>query len=282
MPTLETIVDAPSELHEALVAEFSEIGFDSFRSEGTALRSYRQHAGDDSKVEIDARVRDVLQRYRVAGRPHHTVHPDRNWNADWEASVRAVSVGRFVIAPDWDLPAEESAGITIRINPKMSFGTGHHESTRLALRLLDHLLAPNDRVLDAGTGTGVLAIAAIKLGAAHAVAIDVDEAVKANFNENSRTNQVAESVTFLSGPVGIAKGREFDLIVANINRAVLLDSLDRFNEILPVGGTLILSGLLRTDQSMMISAASGAGFDPVEQLGEGEWWACGFRKRGNG
>ncbi len=282
MPTLETICDAPSELHETLVAELAEIGFESFRSDGSSLRSYRQHADEESKLEIDARVRELLGRYRVDCQPHHAIHPDRNWNADWEASVRAVSVGRFVIAPDWDLPSEDSPGIVIRINPKMSFGTGHHESTRLALRLLERMLAPDDMVLDAGTGTGVLAIASIKLGASHAVAIDIDEAVRENFIENARANQVTENVTFLSGPVGAAKGRRFDLIAANINRTVLIDSLVVFNEILSARGSLILSGVLGTDRDLMTSAASDAGFVAVEELDEGDWWACGLKKSGNG
>lgn len=282
MPTLETILDVPSELHETLVAEMAELGFDSFRSDGNSLKAYRRQASGLSKVEIDARVREVLAKYRVELQPHYTIHADRNWNAEWEASVRAVSAGRFVIAPDWDLPPEDSLATTIRINPKMSFGTGHHESTRLALLLLEKLVAPEDRVLDAGTGTGVLAIASIKLGAAHAVAIDIDEAVRENFNENARANQVTDSVTFLSGPVGVAKGSQFDLIAANINRAVLLDSLAVFSEMLVAGGTVILSGLLRTDKDLMMSAASDAGFVAVEDICEGDWWACGLKKGGNG
>lgn len=282
MPTLETILEAPPDLHEALVAELAELGFHTFQSDGNALKSYCPHANDDSKLEVDARVREVLTRYHVDGQPHHTIHSDRNWNAVWEASVKAVTVGRFVIAPDWELPPKDSPGVIIRINPKMSFGTGHHESTRLALLLMDKLVAPEDRVLDAGTGTGVLAIASIKLGAARAVAVDIDGSVRQNFSENARANQVAERVTFLAGPVDVAKGKQFDVVVANINRSVLLDSLMLFNEMLTVGGYLILSGLLRTDKEVMMSAASGAHFMAVEEVDEGEWWACGFKKRGNG
>ncbi len=282
MPTLEIILGVPAELHDPLVAELADIGFESFCSDGNALRSYRRHTDDDSQRELDVRIREVLEHYRVTCQPEYAIHADRNWNARWEASVRAISVGRFVIAPDWDLPPKDAAGVTIRISPKMSFGTGHHESTRLALRLLEKVLRLNDIVLDAGTGTGILAIAAAKLGAAKVVAIDVDDAVRENFSENARANQVAESVTFISGSVRAAVGQKFDLIVANINRAVLLDSLYLFYEMLSRRGSLILSGLLRTDRHVMMKAASGAGFAKSEELEEGDWWSCVLRRRGDG
>ena len=282
MPTREISVEAPSDLHEILLAELAALGFEAFTSDGNRLRAYRQVTlGTPAETTADSErtlVADLLARYGIAGPPACFVHEDRNWNAEWEASIRPVRVGGFLIAPEWDLSDPAFEATLIRINPKMSFGTGHHESTRLALRLLEECVRPGDVILDAGTGTGILAIAAVKLGASRAVAFDTDASVEENFRENARLNGVADRVAFVTGTLEQVPPEAVDVLVANINRNALIEYLEQFERRLSPGGVLILSGLLVSDRSTMIDTVLSRHLKLGKELVESEWWSCSARK----
>jgi len=224
-------------------------------------------------------VREALNaRLRAAGYEEaltaNTVR-DRNWNAVWEQSLDPVRVGPFLVCPtNASVPRHPSDPIPLRIDPKQSFGTGHDATTRLALRLLADTVSPDDRVLDVGTGTGILAIAACRLGAEAAVGVDTDPAAITNARENGPQNNVADCVTIRSGSVEVVSGAPFDVIVANITRGTILELLPEFHRLLSRNGTLILSGLLDGDGNQMREALSDQALSVQTEDTENGWWAA--------
>ncbi len=197
----------------------------------------------------------------------------RNWNKDWEDSITPVRASeRFIIAPSWNAQPEEDGAIVLIIDPKMSFGTGYHATTRLMLRLLERRLRPGDRVLDVGAGTGVLSIAAALLGAGRAVGVDTDEWAYENALENLERNRVAEKVEMHLGSIEHAAG-VFDLVLANITLADNIRFLPEFRKFIAPGSRLALSGFYTSDLDAFRSAASDSGFRIVEEISEEEWSA---------
>jgi ribosomal protein L11 methyltransferase len=166
------------------------------------------------------------------------------------------------------------------VDPKMSFGTGHHESTRLLLSLMPRLIAPGAHVLDAGTGTGILAIAAAKLGAGRVVAYDNDPWIEENARENLAANGVADRVALRIGDVASIDEADFDVVLANINKHVLLGDLVPFARLLRPRGFLALAGLLTADRDEMMAAAARAGYRIRVEASENAWWAVYFERGG--
>ncbi len=141
---------------------------------------------------------------------------DQNWNEQWEETISAQTIGRFYVKPTWDNSTVPPDKILLEIDPKMSFGTGYHETTRLMLRFLPDVLEEGDHVIDAGTGTGILSIAAIKLGAKSAFAFDIDEWSINNTLENIILNGVSKKITVREGSSEVILGEEkADVLLAN-------------------------------------------------------------------
>jgi len=200
----------------------------------------------------------------------------QNWNAIWEASIQPVHVSnRIVIAPSWSGYAAQDNEIVIVIDPKMSFGTGFHESTRLMIRLIERWIREGARAIDVGTGTGVLAIAAVKLGASHAIGVDIDEWAEDNAGENIERNDVRDQVEIYIGSVERAEGT-FDLILSNITRNDNIALLPEYAKMLNPGGRLILSGLYVHDEEAVLLACSRYGFEKADEEIENEWIALTF------
>ena len=278
MPTasLELALPVPPDLRGWAVADLAAWGFDGFVEDDDALRAYIAAPAFDGALR--ARLDGWLRACGLPADYATTEIPPTNWNAAFEASVPPIAVPPFLVRPSWRTAGPEHAGLTdLVVDPKMSFGTGQHESTRLVLGLLPDLVRPGDRVLDAGTGTGILAIAALKLGAASALAFDVDEWAESNARENFDRNGVGDRAEVRIGAVEVVPETGFDLVVANIHREVLLDLLPALRARLRPGGTLALAGLLRADADAMREATTAAGFAPLEEATEGAWWAWAGR-----
>ena len=279
MKTVELVLDVPDRYHEFLIAELADLDVESFAEEDDRLRAYvpatRWSAPRREHVERWLRAHDLPSVFE------ERVVPDENWNARWEETVRPLAVGRFLVKPTWaDVPPEHADKVLLEIDPKMSFGTGYHESTRLALRFLPGLVRGGEDVLDAGTGTGVLAIAALRLGAATALGFDIDPWASTNATENAFLNGVADRFEVREGSLDIVPETGFDLVFANINRNVLLALLPGLGAKLaqPVpekaGGRLVLAGLLRSDRDVMTTAISDAGLTLYDEATEAEWWSA--------
>lgn len=197
---------------------------------------------------------------------------DRNWNEEWERSINVIEVSdRIVIKPSFKEYTPKEGQLILTIDPKMSFGTGEHQTTRLIIRFLEKYVKPGMRVLDAGTGTGILAIAAVKLGADSAVAFDNDEWCYDNGIENTAQNGVSDKVDIRLAETKDIPERDFDLVVANINRHILLEVGHDLKERLKSKGTLILSGLLFSDEQDIVKYYTGLGLTLIEKQQMDEW-----------
>lgn len=192
--------------------------------------------------------------------------PDEDWLSAWKRDLRPVRAGPFLVLAPWH--QKEAGRIPIVLEPGMAFGTGHHETTRLALRALARHVRGGMRVLDLGTGSGILAIAAAKLGA-EALGVDIDPAVIPIAWENARRNGV--EVEFLEGSLEASKARApFDLIVANLFAELHQALLPGYRAQLASRGVLLLTGILRSKAGLVEEALRGAGFS-FQAEGEGEW-----------
>lgn len=280
---MEVSVTGDPGVLEHLLGLLSQLGFEGFWEDGGTLRGYiaatRWSPGLHEEI---LRVIALVAPAGGATRPAASVRPleDRNWNEEWERTIRPIRVSdRIVIRPSWQEFAAAPGEIVLVIDPKMSFGTGYHETTRLSLRMLERHLRPGASVLDVGTGTGVLAIAAVKLGAASAAGTDIDEWSAANALENIRLNGLEGRVGIHEGELASLTSGPFGLVVANIQRNVLEELLPEFSRLLVRDGVLLLSGLLEVDAGPMETSLRGAGFVAVDRLQENEWIALAARRK---
>lgn len=270
--TLRLTLTVSPDAREALVADLADWGFDAFEETDDGVVAYAPVA------RWDATTREAVDR-RVGGAGWHaeTVE-DQDWNATWEASLEPVVAGPFVVAPSWADLGPEHEGLTpLRVDPKMAFGTGYHESTRLVLRLLPDVVRPGARVLDVGTGTGILSIAALALGAASALGVDIDPWSVTNGDENAARNGVGDRFEVREGSLDVVPEDAFDLVLANIIRSVLVPMLPDLVQKAAPGAPVVLAGLLVTEREALLDAAGGAGLALDREASENEWWACVLR-----
>jgi ribosomal protein L11 methyltransferase len=205
---------------------------------------------------------------------------DRNWNEEWEKSVNIIEVSdKLVIKPTFKNYQSKPGQVIITIDPKMSFGTGEHQTTKLVLQFLETNVEKGIRLLDVGSGTGVLAIAAIKLGAESAIAVDIDEWCYDNGKENCKLNFVDNNIDVRLGEIKDIPENNFDLITANIQKNILLNIAEEFKTRLKPVGLLILSGLLYTDEEDIIKKYSALNFELLEKKSLDEWIALKLRLR---
>lgn len=202
--------------------------------------------------------------------------PDENWAARSQASLTAVQVGELTIAPPWDVPGGNGAR-TIVILPSMGFGTGHHATTRLCLRALQTAGVAGKRVLDVGTGSGVLALAAAKLGAAAVTAIDNDPDAVANARENMALNGLQVDARCEGLGAGDPAGGPFDIVLANLTGATLIQHAAALRRACAQGGVLIVSGL-REDEEASVTSAFEASIQSREA--EDGWVSLVLTRRG--
>jgi ribosomal protein L11 methyltransferase len=201
----------------------------------------------------------------------------KDWNAEWESSIEPVLVtNEVVITPSWKLEQSKElrAKHTLIIDPKMSFGTGHHETTRLCMRAIEKIETQDALIIDIGTGSGVLAFYALQRGGARAVAIDTDQWSIDNVKENQALNNISDDVFDLrKGELEetIPKTESFDVIIANIHRNVLMNISEGIASRCQPGAYVILSGLLIYDGEDVRTKYEAAGLTFIEQLQENEW-----------
>jgi len=206
---------------------------------------------------------------------------NQDWSAEWKRGLGPrVVTPRLVVKPTWTDWTAEPGQIVIDVDPQMAFGTGEHATTRGCLRLLDPVIQEGDRVLDVGSGSAILAIAAVKLGAREAIAVEYDPDANLNARENLEQNGVDGRVRIVEAMADAELLREIgevDVILANILSGVIRPLLPAFRASLGSGGRLIVSGILRTEHENVVADAVAAGFR-VEQVDEEEeWWSALLR-----
>lgn len=202
----------------------------------------------------------------------------KNWNEEWEKTIQPIKVSdKIVIKPSFHDYQKQNDEIVITIDPKMSFGTGYHQSTRIMIRLIERNLESGMKVLDVGTGTGILAIVCAKLGAAKVITCDNDEFVQDNVIENFETNNVSDKCTFVFGTIDQIEEKNFDLILANIQKNTLIEIAEKIKEKINLDGLVILSGLLVEDEKEIIDKYSSLNFKLIEAEIEDEWLGLVFK-----
>jgi ribosomal protein L11 methyltransferase len=202
--------------------------------------------------------------------------PHQNWATEWRRGFSAQRIGqRLLLHPSWE-PAESKPGdVVLTIDPENAFGSGDHETTRLVLGLLDARIEGNERVLDVGCGSGILSIAAIRLGAASSIAIDIEDDAVIVTERNAGLNGVASSIDASTTPLDAIDGA-YDLVLANIETRVLVQMPDALRARMAPGATLILSGILRKERDELLQAYASMHLE--ELVEEGEWCACVLRQ----
>lgn len=198
----------------------------------------------------------------------------KDWNAEWKKHYQPVTIkNQLYIKPSW---LEEPAGSpphVIEIDPQMAFGTGTHATTKLLLEFIVDTIKGGESILDIGTGTGILAIAAAKLGALKTIALDVDPIAVETARSNIKKNKVFEQIFLFTGPVHALKNGRFSVIFMNINRIEILKLLPMMSEFLDYKGQLLLSGILSDEEPLMLPAIEKAGLTVVQVIREQDWSA---------
>jgi ribosomal protein L11 methyltransferase len=247
---------------DVLIALLSDIGYDSFEEDANVLRAYIM-ADKFDEERLDSIVSQYQLKYAV-----ETIQ-SKNWNEEWEKNFEPVVIGQFCsIRASFHEPNKKTEHEII-ITPKMSFGTGHHATTSLMIELMQDLNFHDATVLDFGTGTGILAIMAEKLGANEIVAIDIDDWSILNAKENIDANQTARIQLFQANNIPATKS--FKIILANINRNVILSSLPDMCKILETKGEILLSGLMVSDYETVNAKATQLGLH-LQKKGEKSGW----------
>jgi ribosomal protein L11 methyltransferase len=217
----------------------------------------------------------VIERYVV----EKETLEDKNWNEIWEKSREVIRVSdRIIVKPTFKEYKQKADEIVLTIDPKMSFGTGEHQSTQQVLLLLENYVQSGMRVLDVGSGTGILSIAAVKLGAANAVAIDNDKVCYENCIENCELNNVTNEIKVIEGDLNNLSEINFDMVVANIQKNILMVIAEEIKSKTTPGGTVILSGLMSKDEEEILQYYEMIGFNIIEKVIMDEWLAIVFEK----
>lgn len=251
-----------------LLARLHLLGFDSFEETEHGWEAYL--SVEDAVTITNEELLALQQLIPFSYSIEET--PNRNWNEIWEASFQPIDVEGFCgVRADFH-PPMSGVQYEIVINPRMAFGTGHHATTYMMLAAMKDLHLADQKVLDYGCGTGILSIIAAKLGSSEVVAVDIEWDAYDNTLENCRQNQV-DKVNVLHGTLEQVTDRDFNIILANINRNVILESMAGLYDKLLPGGHLLISGILEQDREIVLTQAQKHHFDVQKSRNRDGWLA---------
>lgn len=260
-------------LRDFIISLLPEVGFEGFEETPDSVRAFIP-----GPALVHEHVLDILKQNNLDHIEYQCSNiKQQNWNEQWEKSFDPLLIAKKVSirAPFHDpLPAEHE----LIIEPKMSFGTGHHATTALMIEQMLDIPMSGLEVVDYGSGTGVLAILAERLGAEHIVAIDNEEWAVENCRENIERNHAEKIEVIFADTMGIVT-QTFDVMLANINRNVIMKNLESWGTFLKPGGVLLVSGILVTDTKDVADLAVSLGYELIRQLTRDGWVSICFRNR---
>ena len=258
-----------------------ELNIDGICEEDNFLFIFTSEKSSINKIVISSQLNklkkeDLINNFNV----EEELILNKNWNEEWEKTIDVVNISdRIVIKPSFREYKKKNDEFVITIDPKMSFGTGKHATTKLVVQMLEKYIKSGDNVLDVGSGTGILAITAIKLGSVSAVAIDNDDWCYENAIENCKLNNVEEKIDVRNCELAQVEEKDFSVIISNIQKNVLKDLAKDFKNRIKEKGILILSGLLENDKKEIIDFYSNYGYNLLESKQLEEWISLVFQKK---
>lgn len=266
------IVTTP-EMADIVTAFLGQMGFDTFETTDVGVDAYI------SDRDLTAEVRSEVDELQTQFGFEYSIEEvaEQNWNAQWEANFKPVQVRDFcAIRASFHEPIDNVTHELV-INPKMAFGTGHHETTFMVIDVMQSIDFEGKQVFDYGCGTGVLAILASKLGAGSIDAVDIEQESYLNTIENAEINHVS-NINAFEGTLEVIDGSNYEVILANINRNVILATLTALTAKLAKAGSLIISGFLKEDESILRQACEENGLIVNKVLTKNNWLCMLLRK----
>jgi ribosomal protein L11 methyltransferase len=275
MDYIKVAISAEAATTEILMALLAERDYDTFEETAEGLAAYMPAPkfSEQEREHLEA-LSQVYQFSFVA-----EFLPARNWNEEWESNFKPIQIGQFCgVRASFHSPMSGLKHELV-IDPKMAFGTGHHETTAMMIEAMEGIPFEGASVLDFGCGTGILAILASRLGARMVEAIDIETESCLNTKTNAQVNGVA-AIQVMQGSLEAVESRQYDVILANINRNVILSNLDELHHKLPPAtGILLLSGFVLEDEPIMLSAMEATGFETKQVFRKNNWLAIKACKR---
>jgi ribosomal protein L11 methyltransferase len=268
MNTLQFTIHTNDELlQEMVIAQLADIDFDSFEQNNHAVIAYINEQNFNEEA-----TNSILQLHNLSA--DKTIVPPQNWNAIWESNFSPIQIENFVgIRANFHAPFAQVKH-EIVITPKMSFGTGHHATTYMIMQLMQHLNCMEKAVFDYGTGTGILAILAEKLGAKKIVAIDCDDWCIENALENIATNKCNRIILEKNNTA--QTNQVFDFVIANINKHIIVDNFAGLHKAAANNATILLSGLLSEDEASILQMAATYNWQHQKTVHKNQWIAMQF------
>jgi len=265
------------DISDIIINELCEIGFESFDTQSEYIKAYiREDQFDMSKVEQNEIINHLKNEYEITFSVQKIENKD--WNAEWEANFQPIVIKDIVCVRGSFHDKNESCKYDIIINPKMSFGTGHHSTTALMLEHISETVEKGSKVLDMGCGTSLLGIFASQCGAESVIGIDIDEWAYNNSLENCELNNINNINVLLGDAERLKEVETFDVILANINRNILINDMHYYIDHLEKGGHLIMSGFYTQDLKMIREEAERLGLSYIEHKEDKNWVAVKFVK----
>lgn len=262
-------INCNTPIADILTAELADIGFEGFLENETGFEAYLL------EQEFNAySFNSIIEKYNIkANQITENTIPQQNWNAQWESSFEPVIVNNQLIikAPFHNITQQYDYEIIIQ--PKTSFGTGHHETTQSIMELMLKMNFKNKTVFDYGCGTGVLAILASLLGANNIFANDIDDWAFENVGENAAMNNIT-NIDYQKGDLSIVPNTEFDIILANINKNILLKSFEQLSKHVKPNGIVLISGFYETDLPDLLACCQAFGLNLQQKIVANNWCAA--------